>query len=148
MAQARLQGNFGLLYKWDADLATPAYVVVGCATSNGFNSSATVNEQDVNKCDPETINKNYGGINQSVDFEGHIVTDADKQSYFQLLADQEAQIKPTFKYDFDANNPGVNVRYFSGIISDISEVAEVNNDQTWSMTIDVDGKSSTVDPMV
>jgi hypothetical protein len=149
MAQTRIDGKFGILYKWDAAATpSPAYVVVGCATTNGFNSSATVNEQDVNKCDPETINKNYGGVNQSLDFEGHIVTDADKQSYFDLLADQEAQTKVVFKYDFDAETPDTYVRYFTGIISDISSTQEVNQDSTWSMTLDVDGKSTTTDPMV
>jgi len=147
MAQARIDGKFGILYKYVAD-TTNDYVVVGCATTNNFNSSATVNEQDVNKCDPETINKNYGGINQSIDFEGHIVTDADKESFFQLLADQETQTKVIFKYDFDTETPDTYVRYFTGIISDISSAQEVNIDSTWSMTVDVDGLSSEVDPMV
>ena len=148
MAQTRIDGKFGILYVWDPDLATPAYVPVGCATSNGFNSSATVNEQDVNKCEPTEINKNYGGVNQSIDFEGHVVTDADKESFFQLLEDQENQLKKDFKYDFDTNNADTYVRYFKGVIADISTTQEVNQDSTWSMTIEVDGSSSTVDPMI
>ncbi len=147
MAQERIDGKFGILYKYVAD-TTNAYVVVGCATSNNFNSSATVNEQDVNKCDPQTINKNYGGINQNIDFEGHIVTEADKESFFDLLADQEAQTKIVFKYDFDTDNPETYVRYFTGVISDISSAQEVNQDSTWSMTVEVDGLSSEVDPMI
>lgn len=148
--QTRINGNFGLLYKW-VESETPGvgtWVPLGCATTNSFTSSATVNEQDVNKCDPETINKNYGGINQSADFEGHVVTDADKQSFFQLLADQEAQTKVDFKYDFDAETPDVYVRYFKGIIAEISTEQEVNQDSTWSLTIEVDGKSTLVDPFV
>lgn len=142
MAQTRINGNFGILYKYDGT----DYVPVGCATSNTFNSTANVNEQDVNKCDPETITKNYGGITQSVDFEGHVVTDADKESFFSLLTDQEGQVKVDFKYDFDSNNADTNVKYFKGIISDISTAQEVNQDSTWSMTVDVDGKSTDTDP--
>lgn len=149
MAQTRIDGKFGILHKWDPDAGVGGeYVVVGCATSNGFNSSANVNEQDVNKCDPETINKNYGGINQNIDFEGHVVTDADKQSFFDLLADQEAQTKVDFKYDFDTENPDTHVRFFKGIIADISTAQEVNVDSTWSLTVEVDGKSVTTDPLV
>jgi hypothetical protein len=147
MAQERIDGKFGILSKYVAG-TTNDYVVVGCATTNNFNSSATVNEQDVNKCDPETINKNYGGVNQNIDFEGHIVTDEDKESFFQLLADQESQTKVVFKYDFDTNNPNTYVRYFTGVIADISSAQEVNIDSTWSMTIEVDGLSSETDPMI
>lgn len=147
MAQTRIDGKFGILYKYVAD-TTNDYVAVTCATTNGFSSAANVNEQDVNKCDPETIKKNYGGINQSVDFEGHIVTDADRQSFFELLADQESQTKVVFKFDFDSENADTHVRYFTGIISDISSTQDVNQDSTWSMTVDVDGLSSTTDPMV
>lgn len=149
MAQTRIDGKFGILYKWDPDAETSgAYVVVGCATTNGFSSTASVNEQDVNKCDPALINKNYGGVSQTINFEGHIVTDADKESFFQLLDDQEAQTKVDFKYDFDTNNPDTNVRYFKGIISDISSTQDVNVDSTWSMTIEVDGISAKTDPLV
>lgn len=149
MAQTRINGNFGLLYKWDADAgAGGEYVPVTCATTNSFSSSATVNEQDVNKCDPETIRKNYGGVSQSVELEGHIVTDADKQSYFQLLEDQEAQIKNDYKYDFDSENPDTYVRYFSGVIEELTANQEVNIDSTFSLTIGVDGKSTTTDPNV
>lgn len=144
MAQERIDGKFGILYKYDGD----NYIPVGCATSNTFSSSANVNEQDVNKCDPDTIRKNYGGINQNVDFEGHVVTDADKESFFELLADQEAQTKVDFKYDFDAENPDTNVRYFKALISDISSAQEVNQDSTWSMTLEIDGKSVLTDPFV
>lgn len=144
MAQERIDGKFGILYKYDGT----NYVPVGCATSNTFSSSANVNEQDVNKCDPDTIRKNYGGINQNVDFEGHVVTDADKESFFELLADQEAQTKVDFKYDFDAENPDTNVRYFKALISDISSAQEVNQDSTWSMTLEIDGKSVLTDPFV
>lgn len=144
MAQERIDGKFGILYKYDGT----NYVPVGCATSNTFSSSANVNEQDVNKCDPDTIRKNYGGINQNVDFEGHVVTDADKESFFELLADQEAQTKVDFKYDFDADNPDTNVRYFKALISDISSAQEVNQDSTWSMTLEIDGKSVLTDPFV
>ncbi len=147
MAQERINGKFGILSKY-VGAPTDDYVVVGCATTNNFNSSATVNEQDVNKCDPETINKNYGGVNQNIDFEGHIVTDEDKESFFQLLADQESQTKVVFKYDFDTNNPDTYVRYFTGVIADISSAQEVNIDSTWSMTIEVDGLSSEIDPMI
>lgn len=148
MAQTRIDGKFGILYKYDDSTGVEDYVPVGCATSNTFNSSANVNEQDVNKCDPETIKKNYGGINQNVDFEGHIVTDADKQSFFELLEDQEAQNKVDFKYDFDSDNPDTNVRYFKGIVSEISGTQEVNVDSTWSLTIEIDGKSLLTDPLV
>lgn len=148
MAQTRIDGKFGILYKWDPDAAIPAYEVVGCATTNGFSSTASVNEQDVNKCDPALVNKNYGGVSQTIDFEGHIVTDADKESFFSLLDDQEAQTKVDFKYDFDTNNPDTNVRYFKGIISDISSTQDVNVDSTWSMTIEVDGISVKTDPLV
>lgn len=144
MAQERIDGKFGILYKYDGT----NYVPVGCATSNTFSSSANVNEQDVNKCDPDTIRKNYGGINQNVDFEGHVVTDADKESFFELLADQEGQTKVDFKYDFDADNPDTNVRYFKALISDISSAQEVNQDSTWSMTLEIDGKSVLTDPFV
>lgn len=144
MAQERIDGKFGILYKYDGI----NYVPVGCATSNTFSSSANVNEQDVNKCDPDTIRKNYGGINQNVDFEGHVVTNADKESFFELLADQESQTKVDFKYDFDAENPDTNVRYFKALISDISSEQEVNQDSTWSMTLEIDGKSVLTDPFV
>ena len=147
MAQSRIDGKYGILYKYVAD-TTNDYVVVSCATTNSFNSSATVNEQDVNKCDPETINKNYGGINQNVDFEGHILSEADIQSYFELLDDQENQTKVVFKYDFDTNNPDTHVRYFTAVIADLTANQEVNIDSTWSMSLEIDGKSSTVDPMV
>lgn len=149
MAQTKINGKFGILYKWDPSVdTTGAYVVIGCATSNGFSSSRSVNESDVNKCDPDTITKEYGGLTQSIDFEGHIVTDADKQTYFDMLDDQEAGIKPDFKYDFDTSNPGTYVRYFKGLITDLSPSQEVNTDSTWSMTVEVDGKSVKTDPLV
>jgi len=147
MAQSRIDGKYGILYKYVAD-TTNDYVVVSCARTNSFSSSATVNEGEVNKCDPETVTKNYGGINQSVDFEGHIISQADIQSYFELLADQESQTKVVFKYDFDTNNPDTHVRYFTAVIADLDADQEVNIDSTWTMSLEIDGKSSTVDPMV
>lgn len=154
MADKKIQGQFGILYKWDADEGTTgAYVPLICMTTNTFNRSMDITTDDPTKCNPDNTEKSAGindysvtGSAQIVDMEGA----TDRQSFFELKKVFDAREKANYKYDYNADgaNADTYVEYFEAFITDLPATQEVNVKSTFDITLEITGGVSDVDPLV
>lgn len=145
-----IPGDAGILYIFDT-----VWVPIGCLTSYSLNT--TVNEKTrQTKCNPGVVEKGYGALDASIDFEGLYVNtaginpDPNIASHDILLALQQTKSIVQFRIDTDAapEGEGEGLQYYgNAIISNLTLTQGTGDeDSTFSGTFGVSGDILTTDP--
>ncbi len=139
MADVNVKGHSGILSVYD----TAAYKPVVCLTSTSMSSVLRLIEK-VNYCTQGKTIRTIDGIDRTVSFDAEVMTvDAvggtANASYAELLGLQGAE--QTFKLEGRSTE-----KYFSAVISDLSDTFPAEGDATFSGTLTINGDISSSDP--
>lgn len=146
-----IAGDAGILYIYESS----AWLPIGCLSSYSLNT--TVNEKTrQTKCNPGVVEKGYGSLDSTVDFEGLYVNtagtnpDTSIASHDKLLELQQAKTLVQFRIDTDGApaGDGNGVQYYGlAIISSLTLTQGTGDDDSqFSGTFGVSGDISTTDP--
>lgn len=149
MAEKKIDGQFGMLYKHDGT----AYVPIVCFTSNTFNRSMEITTDDPTKCNPDSSEKTAGQIDYSVTGSAQIIDlegATGKVSFFELKAIMDAKEKGNYKYDYNADGADADtyVEYFEAFITDLPATQDVNTKSTFEITLEISGGVTQTDPLI
>ena len=139
MADVNVKGHTGLLSVYD----TAAYKPIVCLTSTSMSSVLRLIEK-VNYCTQGETIKTIDGIDRTVSFDAEVMTvdtvgGTANASYAELLGLQGAE--QTFKLEGRGT-----LKYFSAVISDLSDTFPGEGDATFSGTLTINGDISASDP--
>ena len=139
MADSNVKGHTGLLSVYD----TSAYKPIVCLTSTSMSSVLRLIEK-VNYCTQGETIKTIDGVDRTVSFDAEVMTvDAvggtANASYAELLGLQGEE--QTFKLEGRGE-----LKYFSAVISDLSDTFPGEGDATFSGTLTINGDISETDP--
>ena len=137
MADSNVKGHTGLLSVYD----TTAYKPIVCLTSTSMSSVLRLIEK-VNYCTQGKTVRTIDGIDRTVSFDAEVMdvdTPATNASYAELLALQGEE--QTFKLEGRGE-----LKYFSAVISDLSDTFPGEGDATFSGTLTINGDISATDP--
>ena len=139
MADSNVKGHTGLLSVYDS----AAYKPIVCLTSTSMSSVLRLIEK-VNYCTQGETIRTIDGIDRTVSFDAEVMTvDAvggtANASYAELLGLQGAE--QTFKLEGRSTE-----KYFSAVISDLSDTFPAEGDATFSGTLTINGDISSSDP--
>ena len=138
MADVNVKGHTGLLSVYD----TAAYKPIVCLTSTSMSSVLRLIEK-VNYCTQGKTVRTIDGIDRTVSFDAEVMdvdTPATNASYAELLELQGAE--QTFKLE----GRGAAAKYFTAVISDLSDTFPGEGDATFSGTLTINGDISETDP--
>ena len=139
MSDVNVKGYTGLLSVYDS----AAYKPIVCLTSTSMSSVLRLIEK-VNYCTQGETIRTIDGIDRTVSFDAEVM-DVDSAggtanaSYAELLALQGAE--QTFKLEGRGE-----LKYFSAVISDLSDTFPGEGDATFSGTLTINGDISATDP--
>ena len=139
MADSNVKGHTGLLSVYDS----AAYKPIVCLTSTSMSSVLRLIEK-VNYCTQGETIRTIDGIDRTVSFDAEVM-DVDavggtaNASYAELLGWQEAE--QTFKLEGRGD-----AKYFSAVISDLSDTVPGEGDATFSGTLTINGDISEEEP--
>ncbi len=142
-------GQNGMLFIWDADATTPDWKPIGCFTSNSYNADGTVNEQPSTKCNPYEVRKTEGGTNYTLSGDAEVFdTDgsSSKDSYKELHAIKLTGGIQDWKYDTNTEDSDSLKIFAKGFLTTLELTQENEQNSTFSLTIDIDGKPALTDP--
>ncbi len=139
MADSNVKGHTGLLSVYD----TAAYKPIVCLTSTSMSSVLRLIEK-VNYCTQGETIRTIDGIDRTVSFDAEVMTidtvgGTANASYAELLGLQGAE--QTFKLEGRSTE-----KYFSAVISDLSDTFPGEGDATFSGTLTINGDISSSDP--
>lgn len=137
MADSNVKGHTGLLSVYN----TTAYKPIVCLTSTSMSSVLRLIEK-VNYCTQGETIRTIDGIDRTVSFDAEVMTvdtPATNASYSELLTLQGAE--QTFKLEGRGE-----LKYFSAVISDLSDTFPGEGDATFSGTLTINGDISASDP--
>ena len=137
MADVNVKGHTGLLSVYD----TTAYKPIVCLTSTSMSSVLRLIEK-VNYCTQGETIRTIDGIDRTVSFDAEVMTvdGSTHASYAELLELQGAE--QTFKLE----GRGAAAKYFTAVISDLSDTFPGEGDATFSGTLTINGDISATDP--
>lgn len=144
-----INGSNGILFVWNETASE--YQPVACLTSTTFGLSTESNEQAPTKCNPNEIRKIKGATSYTLSAEAEIFEDANNASpqakaSFKELYDLHEDENLIFKYDFNTENQNSFVKYFNGFISELESTQDVNENSTFSLSVEVKNKPTSQDP--
>jgi predicted secreted protein len=142
-----IRGENGVLFLYLDDAWKP----IACLTSNSLSTTVEVIERQT-KCAPGVTEKSAGVFNYSLSAEGEYIDtttvggDDTKASHDELLALQVSRELQTWKLDTNMVD-GDSVKYYgTALITDLSLDQAVNENSTFSATLDGNGAILTTDP--
>jgi len=143
-----IRGENGILYIYDE----AEYKPIACLTSNGLNSQLSMIESTT-KCFPGVVKKTAGQLNNSIDAEGEYIDtttaggDTAKVSHDKMFLLQQEKTLVDWQIDTNIGDADSVKYYGSGYFTDLSATWGSGDEvATFSVTIDVDGAVSLVDP--
>lgn len=149
MSTTPIRGENGVIFLY----LDEAWKPVACLTSNSLSTTVEVIERQT-KCAPGVTEKSAGVFNYNLSLEGEYIDttteggDDTKASHDALLQLQISRELQTWK--LDTNMADVNsVKYYgTALITDLSLDQAVNENSTFSGTLDGNGAIETTDPTV
>ena len=145
-----IPGKYGMLFRLEDSGTTPlVWRPLACFTSHEFNPSRTINEEPVTKCAPDAVSKSSGALNVQITGEATVFdTDGSsaKDSWEELYEIMKTGEKEWFLYDTNTDNPSSYKQYFEAFITELPLTQEVENNSTFSLTLDVNGVPETTEP--
>jgi predicted secreted protein len=142
-----IRGENGVLFLYLDDAWKP----IACLTSNSLSTTVEVIERQT-KCAPGVTEKSAGVFNYSLSAEGEYIDtttvggDDTKASHDQLLALQTSRELQTWKLDTNMIDENSVKYYGTALITDLSLDQAVNENSTFSATLDGNGAILTADP--
>jgi predicted secreted protein len=142
-----IRGENGVLFLYLDDAWKP----IACLTSNSLSTTVEVIERQT-KCAPGVTEKSAGVFNYSLSAEGEYIDtttvggDDTKASHDQLLALQTSRELQTWKLDTNMIDENSVKYYGTALITDLSLDQAVNENSTFSATLDGNGAILTEDP--
>jgi predicted secreted protein len=147
MSTTPIKGENGVLFLYLDDAWKP----IACLTSNSLSTTVEVIERQT-KCAPGVTEKSAGVFNYSLSAEGEYIDtttvggDDEKASHDALLQLQITRELQTWKLDTDLSNATSTKYYGTALITDLSLDQAVNENSTFSATLDGNGAILTTDP--
>jgi TP901-1 family phage major tail protein len=147
MSTTPIKGENGILFLYLDDAWKP----IACLTSNSLSTTVEVIERQT-KCAPGVTEKSAGVFNYTLSAEGEYIDttsvggDDEKASHDKLLALQTTRELQTWKLDTDMSNANSVKYYGTALITDLSLDQAVNENSTFSATLDGNGAILTTDP--
>lgn len=149
MAEIKLLGKNSILSLWDAAAATPAYLPIGCLTSNDISKTVEMQDGTVTKCetspDPIYGKKSYQITWEAVAIETNLTHASVKKAGEIMDAAYEDKTPIFWKISTELSTGGPDVRYGKGFLTELSESAPVEGEITFSGTIVGSGDISATD---
>jgi predicted secreted protein len=142
-----IRGENGVLFLYLDDAWKP----IACLTSNSLSTTVEVIERQT-KCAPGVTEKSAGVFNYSLSAEGEYIDtttvggDDTKASHDELLALQTSRELQTWKLDTNMIDENSVKYYGTALITDLSLDQAVNENSTFSATLDGNGAILTTDP--
>jgi TP901-1 family phage major tail protein len=149
MSTTPIKGENGILFLYLDDAWKP----IACLTSNSLSTTVEVIERQT-KCAPGVTEKSAGVFNYTLSAEGEYIDttsvggDDEKASHDKLLALQTTRELQTWKLDTDMSNENSVKYYGTALITDLSLDQAVNENSTFSATLDGNGAILTTDPTI
>ena len=149
MSTTPIKGENGILFLYLADAWKP----IACLTSNSLSTSVETIERQT-KCAPGVTEKSAGVFNYTISAEGEYIDtttvggDDTKASHDELLLLQETRELQQWKLDTDMSNADSVKYYGNALITDLSLDQVVNENSTFSATLDGSGAILRTDPNI
>lgn len=148
MAENHIAGHEGTL----AVALGNSWKPVGCLTSSAY--SATMNMlEKVNMCTAGKTVQTPSNITRSVQIEGEVIDTTSvggigiEQSLDELYELQETQAVSKVPAKWRLSRGPLGYKYFEGFISDVSDNFQAGEDATFSASLTVQDKPTSVDPL-
>lgn len=143
-----IKGNDIILSVYDT--AGSAYRPVACLTTNALNETREIITSPVTKCDPDNVSKTKGAKDYNLTFDGQYIDttsvggDSAKASHDFLRSIGDSQETITWRMATGlADTP---FYYGNAILTDLTLTSPVNQDATFTGTLDGSGAIVEVDP--
>jgi TP901-1 family phage major tail protein len=149
MSTTPIKGENGILFLYLDDAWKP----IACLTSNSLSTTVEVIERQT-KCAPGVTEKSAGVFNYTLSAEGEYIDttsiggDDTKASHDALLVLQESRTLQQWKLDTDMSNQDSVKYYGTALITDLSLDQAVNENSTFSATLDGNGAILRTDPNI
>lgn len=147
MSTTPIRGENGILFLYLDDAWKP----IACLTSNSLSTTVEVIERQT-KCAPGVTEKSAGVFNYNISAEGEYIDttsvggDDTKASHDLLLQLQTARNLVQWQLNTDISNDDSVKYYGTALITDLSLDQAVNENSTFSATLDGNGAILTTDP--
>jgi predicted secreted protein len=149
MSTTPIRGENGVIFLY----LDEAWKPIACLTSNSLSTTVEVIERQT-KCAPGVTEKSAGVFNYNLSLEGEYIDttteggDDTKASHDALLALQISRELQTWKLDTNMADPDSVKYYGTALITDLSLDQAVNENSTFSATLDGNGAIETTDPTI
>ena len=149
MANIKLLGKNSILFLWDANATTPAYLPIGCLTTNEISKTVEMKDGTITKCEdsPDPI---YGKKSYTITWDAIAIEDnlthASLNKVSELMDSAYTDKTPIFwKIETTKSDATKDTRYGKGFLTNLKESDPVEGEITFSGTIVGSGDVSATD---